>query len=86
MYCAIVKMLPEFGIETGVNPDGSPNKILGLVLAISNGVVDSILNDARVDITLPVVTSVGPVQVGPSGTGTATVLTKGLDPLYGIVR
>lgn len=86
MYCEIVRRLPEFGIPTGVNPDGTPNKILGLIQCISNGVVDSLLNDARVDITLPVVTSTGAVQVGPSGTGTATVFTKGLDPVYGIVR
>ena len=36
---AIIRRLPEAGIETGVNADGSPNKINGFVRIISEEIV-----------------------------------------------
>lgn len=39
---AIIRRLPEAGIETGVNCDGSPNKINGLVKIMCEEIVNEI--------------------------------------------
>ena len=45
---AIIRRLPEAGIETGVNADGSPNKINGFVRIISEEIVKEFKDNARV--------------------------------------
>lgn len=37
---AIIQRLPEIGIETGLNPDGSPNKKLGEIIVAAEETVD----------------------------------------------
>lgn len=48
---AIIQRLPEVGIETGVNCDGSPNKINGFVKIISEELVKEIKNNGFVKVT-----------------------------------
>lgn len=45
---SIIKRLPEAGIETGVNNDGSPNKINQFVRILSEEIVQEIKDNARV--------------------------------------
>ena len=49
---AIIRRLPEAGIETGVNPDGSPNKINGFVRIMCEEMVNELKNNARVSCAL----------------------------------
>ena len=39
---AVIRRLPEVGIETGVNSDGSPNKINGFVRVLCEEIVNEI--------------------------------------------
>ena len=45
---AIIKRLPEAGIETGVNADGSPNKINQYVRELCEEVIKEIKDNAKV--------------------------------------
>jgi len=45
---AIIRRLPEAGIETGVNNDGSPNKINQFVRLMCEEIVQEIKDNARV--------------------------------------
>lgn len=46
---AVIKRLPECGIQTGVNPDGSPNKINKFVRVFSEEIVNELKDNCRVD-------------------------------------
>jgi len=48
---AIIQRLPEIGIETGANCDGSPNKINGFVKVICEELVKEIKNNGFVRVT-----------------------------------
>lgn len=45
---SIIRRLPEAGIETGVNNDGSPNKINQFVRVLSEQIVQELKDNARV--------------------------------------
>ena len=45
---SIIRRLPEAGIETGVNNDGSPNKINQFVRILSEEIIQEIKDNARV--------------------------------------
>ncbi len=45
---AIIRRLPEAGIETGSNPDGSPNKINQFVRIMCEETIKEIKDNARV--------------------------------------
>lgn len=45
---AIIQRLPEAGIPTGVNPDGSPNIICSFARIVSEEVIKEIKNHAKV--------------------------------------
>lgn len=60
---AIIARLPEAGIETGVNNDGSPNKINGFVHIMCEELVSEIKNNARVSCVIE------PGSVMGTGTG-----------------
>ncbi len=46
---AIIRRLPEAGIETGVNPDGTPNKINQFVRIMSEEIVTEFKDNARIN-------------------------------------
>lgn len=60
---AIIKRLPEAGIETGVNPDGSQNKINQFVRIMCEEIVTEIKDNARVTCVIE------PGSVISQGTG-----------------
>ena len=49
---AIIRRLPEAGIETGVNADGSPNKINQFVRVLCEEIVTEIKDNAKVTCVL----------------------------------
>ena len=60
---AIIRRLPEAGIETGVNNDGSPNKINQFVRIFCEQVVQEIKDNARVTCAIQ------PGTINSVGTG-----------------
>ena len=60
---AIIKRLPEAGIETGVNADGSPNKINQFVRVLCEEIVTEIKDNAKVTCVLQ------PGTINSIGTG-----------------
>ena len=60
---AIIKRLPEAGIETGVNADGSPNKINQFVRVLCEEVIKEIKDNAKVTCVLQ------PGTINSIGTG-----------------
>ena len=60
---AIIKRLPEAGIETGVNADGSPNKINQFVRVLCEEVIKEIKDNAKVSCVLQ------PGTINSIGTG-----------------
>ena len=60
---AIIKRLPEAGIETGVNADGSPNKINQFVRVLCEEIVTGIKDNAKVTCVLQ------PGTINSIGTG-----------------
>lgn len=60
---AIIRRLPEAGIETGVNPDGSPNKINQFVRILCEEIVTEIKDNAKVTCVLQ------PGTINSVGTG-----------------
>jgi len=82
---AIIRRLPEAGIETGVNVDGSPNKINMFIRIMSEEIVKEFKNNALITCGLDsgrlesmgVATSpVGPIPV--SVLNTIPIIIKGL--------
>lgn len=63
----IIKRLPEAGIETGVNVDGSPNQINQFVRVISEEIVNHIHDAAKVSLVMK------PGAVISLGSGTSPV-------------
>ena len=60
---AILRRLPEAGIETGVNADGSPNKINQFVRVLCEEIVTEIKDNAKVTCVLQ------PGTINSIGTG-----------------
>lgn len=84
---AIIKRLPEAGIETGVNPDGSPNKINQFVRIISEEIIKEFKDNASVDCALSPGTIVS-FGTGANAGGPVTVVSNNTLPISikGIVR
>lgn len=60
---AIIRRLPEAGIETGVNPDGSQNKINQFVRIMCEELITEIKDNARVTCVIE------PGSIVTQGTG-----------------
>jgi hypothetical protein len=65
---AIIQRLPEVGIETGVNCDGSPNKINGFVRVMVEEIVKHIKNYGYVRVS----TAPGEMNLQVTGVVTPT--------------
>ena len=66
---AIIRRLPEAGIETGVNPDGSENKIGKIVRIVCEETIKEFKDNARVTCVIEpgsiIGTGTGASPVGP---------------------
>ena len=71
---AIIRRLPEAGIETGVNHDGSENKINQFVRVICEEVVKEIKDNARVTCVIEPGSIIG-TGTGASPSGPIVVST-----------
>lgn len=63
LTAAIIQRLPEVGIETGLNNDGTPNKITGLVRVMAEEIIKEIKDNGVVNAV------VEPGSIISSGTG-----------------
>lgn len=84
---AVISRLPEAGIETGVNPDGSPNVLNMFIRILCEEIVKEIKDNAKVSIGLMpgtvISTGTGASAAGPvTVVSTSTTFTGG----YGIVE
>lgn len=81
----VIRRLPEIGIPTGVNPDGSPNLVNGFVKIMceemvrelkTNARIDSVINSNQIMIRGTGGNIGGPVEV--FGNNIMSVLIKGI--------
>lgn len=83
LTAAIIKRLPEVGIETGLNNDGSANKITGLIRVMSeeiineikdNGVVNAVIEPGSVITTGTGANAGGPITIISTNTVVSSML------------
>lgn len=83
LTAAIIQRLPEVGIETGVNTDGSPNKITGLVRVMAeeivkeikdNGVVNAVIEPGSIISTGTGGNAGGPITIVSTNTVVSSML------------
>jgi len=87
LAAAIIRRLPEAGINTDALDDGSQNKVTAFVRILAEEIVNEIKNNARVDIVIPpsALTSFG---TGANAGGTVAVFSTNTTPtsVNGIIR
>lgn len=87
LAAAIIRRLPEAGINTDALDDGSQNKITAFVRVFSEEIVNEFKDNARVDVAIPpgVLTSFG---TGANAGGPVTIFSTNTTPAVtnGIVR
>lgn len=87
LAAAIIRRLPEAGINTDALDDGSQNKVTAFVRILAEEIVNEIKNNARVDVAIPpgVLTSFG---TGANAGGPVSVFSTNTTPTVtnGIVR
>ena len=77
---AIIRRLPEAGIETGVNADGSPNKINQFVRVLCEEIVTEIKDNAKVTCVLQPGT-INSIGVGGNAGGPVVVTSYNTIPV-----
>ena len=84
---AIIKRLPEAGIETGVNADGSPNKINQFVRVLCEEVIKEIKDNAKVTCVLQPGT-INSIGTGANDCGPVVVTSYNTTPVntMGIIQ
>lgn len=87
LAAAIIRRLPEAGINTDALDDGSQNKVTAFVRILAEEIVNEIKNNARVDVAIPpgILTSFG---TGANAGGPVSVFSTNTTPTVtnGIVR
>lgn len=84
---SIIRRLPEAGIETGVNNDGSPNKINQFVRILCEEIVQEIKDNARVTCVVESGT-INSIGSGANGGGPVVVTSVNTIPIniLGIIQ
>ena len=84
---AIIRRLPEAGIETGVNADGSPNKINQFVRVLCEEIVTEIKDNAKVTCVLQPGT-INSIGTGANAGGPVVVTSYNTTPVntMGIIQ
>lgn len=77
---AIIRRLPEAGIETGVNPDGSPNMVCQLIRIMSEEFVRELKDNAKITSVLTS-GSVNSIGQGANAGGPFVVSSVNISPL-----
>lgn len=77
---SIIRRLPEAGIQTGVNPDGSPNKILQFVRILSEEIVKEFKDNALITCGLEPQT-INSIGTGASPNGPIVVSSLNTTPI-----
>lgn len=84
---AVIRRLSEAGIDTGVNPDGSPNKICQFVRIFSEEIVREFQDNASVALAVDA-NSITTQAMGANAGGPVTVVGQNVLPTQaaGIIR
>lgn len=84
---AVIRRLPEAGIETGVNADGSPNKINQFIRILCEEVITEIKDNSKVTCVLQPGT-LNSVGTGGNAAGPVVVTSYNTIPLniMGIIQ
>lgn len=77
---AVIRRLPECNIQTGVNPDGSENKINQFVRVFSEEIVKEIKDNARVTA---VIEPGSVISVGTGSSAAGPVVVSSLNTVIG---
>ena len=77
---SIIRRLPEAGIETGVNTDGTPNKINAFVRIFSEEIVREIKDNAKVSC---VITPGSIMTTGTGGNAGGPVVVQSTNTMVG---
>lgn len=86
LTAAIISRLPEIGIETGVNPDGSANMVTQFIKVFSEELVKEIKNNAVVNCAMPPgALNITGVSAGVGG-GAVTASNATFSEIKGLVR
>lgn len=80
---AIIRRLPEAGIEIGTNPDGTPNKILGFVRIMSEEIINEFKDNAVVNCALE---PGSVVSVGSGGNVGGPVVVQSVNTIVSSIR
>lgn len=84
---AIISRLPEAGIETGVNNDGSPNKVNSFVRIISEEIINEFKENAVIQCVVEPGSILGTgTGAGPTGPVTVTTINTIISNVLGIIR
>lgn len=87
LAAAIIRRLPEAGINTDAGPDGSQNKVTAFVRIFSEEIVNELKNNARIDLVIAPgsMTSFG---TGANAGGPVTIFSTNTMPssASGIIR
>lgn len=77
---SVISRLPEAGIETGVNQDGSPNKVNQFVRVLCEEIVKEFKDNAKITCAIgsSTITSVG---TGANAGGPVTVVSQNTIPM-----
>lgn len=82
---AVISRLPEIGIDTGVNPDGSANMVTQFVKVFSEELVKEIKNNAVVNCAMPPgALNITGMSAGVGG-GAVTATNTGFGEVKGLV-
>lgn len=83
---AVISRLPEIGIETGANPDGSANMVNQFVKIFSEELVKEIKNNAVVNCAMPPgALNITGVSAGVGG-GAVTASNSGFSEVKGLIK
>lgn len=87
LSAAIIKRLPEAGIETGVNPDGSPNKINKFTRIIAEEVIKEFKDNCVINLAIDAGSVISTGTGGNAG-GPVVVTSTNIMPIsgYGVPR
>ena len=80
LFSDIIRRLPEAGIETGVNPDGTPNKINKFIRILCEEIVKEIKDNAKVTCAIAP-TSINSIGTGANAGGTIVVKSYNTIPV-----
>ena len=84
---SIIQRLPEAGIYTGLNPDGTPNKFLKFIVVLIEEIIKELKDNAKISSVIES-QKINSLGVGANAGGPVTVSSYNTLPLviYGLLE